>query len=114
MSRAEHIGLPDTDEMEEAIISAKIAAACGELATLGDFSGERQMSRTRWAQGCKGDWTVAVHPAGAEEALARKDRLDDQLIQCGMCGDFCGINAGIATVRLGPTKLRGKNSDFAS
>lgn len=110
MSRAEHIGLPDAKEMEEAIISAKIAAACGELATIGDFSGERQMSRTRWAQGCKGDWTVAVHPAGAEEALARKDRLNDQLIQCGMCGDFCGINAGIATVRLGPTKLR--NSDL--
>jgi phosphomethylpyrimidine synthase len=106
MSRAEHIGLPDMADMEEAIIATKIAAACGELGTIADFDPERQMSRTRWAQGCKGDWTVAIHPAGAEEALERRGRLNDQLIQCSMCGDFCGINAGIATVKLGPTRLR--------
>jgi thiamine biosynthesis protein ThiC len=51
-------------------------------------------------------WTVAVHPVGAEAALAHRNRLDDQLIQCSMCGDYCGINAGIATVKLGPTRLR--------
>lgn len=106
MSRAEHIGLPTLTDMEEAIIASKIAAACGELAKLGDYSAEKQMSRTRWAQGCKGDWTVAIHPTGAEDALRQRGRINDQLIQCGMCGDFCGINAGIATVKLGPTRLR--------
>jgi phosphomethylpyrimidine synthase len=106
MSRAEHIGLPNMSDMEEAIMATKIAAACGELATLGNFDAEKQMSRTRWAQGCKGDWTVAINPAGAEDALQRRGRLKDQLIQCRMCGDFCGINAGIATVKLGPTRLR--------
>ena len=106
MSRAEHIGLPNMIDMEEAIIATKIAAASGELVTLGDFSSEKQMSRTRWAQGCKGDWTVAIHPSGAEAALEQRGRLHDQLIQCSMCGDFCGINAGIATVKLGPTRLR--------
>jgi phosphomethylpyrimidine synthase len=102
ISRAEHVGLPGMADMEEAIIATKIAAASGELATLGDFAAERQMSRTRWAQGCKGDWTVAIHPDGAKDALQRHGRLNDQLIQCSMCGDFCGINAGIATVKLGP------------
>jgi len=106
MSRAEHIGLPTSADMEEAIVAAKIAATSGELAKLGDYTNEQQMSRTRWAQGCKGDWSAAAHPPGAEHALKSRNRFDDQMIQCSMCGDFCGINAGIAAVKLGPTRLR--------
>jgi phosphomethylpyrimidine synthase len=99
ISRAEHIGLPSAGDLEEAIVAGKIAARCGELTKLGDFSREAQMSRTRWGQGCKGDWTASVHPQGAAEALKAKGRLDDQLIQCGMCGDYCGIAAGISSVQ---------------
>ena len=106
MSRAEHIGLPNDADLKEAIISARIGAACGELTKLRDYEPDRQMSRTRWAQGCKGDWSQAVYPVGAEEALRTRGRLNDQLIQCGMCGDFCGINAGIASVKLGPARFR--------
>jgi phosphomethylpyrimidine synthase len=106
MSRAEHIGLPEKGDLEEAIIATRIAAGCGELVKLRDFSADAQMSRTRWAQGCKGDWTAAIYPDGAEEALRTRNRLDDQLIQCGMCGDFCGINAGIATVKLSRRRPR--------
>ncbi|MEU1179972.1 phosphomethylpyrimidine synthase ThiC [Streptomyces sp. NPDC005820] len=105
MSRAEHIGLPNWEDMEEGIIATRVAVACGELTKLGDFERERQMSRARWAQGCKGDWRMAVYPEGAERALAQRGRRHDHLIQCGMCGDFCGINAGIAAVKLGPTRL---------
>ena len=97
MSRAEHIGLPREEDIREAVISARIASHCGELVKLGDYSKDYQMSRTRWGQGCKGDWTAAVYPEGAREALNSHNRLNDQLIQCGMCGDFCGIAAGIAS-----------------
>jgi phosphomethylpyrimidine synthase len=99
ISRSEHIGLPSQAELEEAIIATKVAARCGELSKLGDFTREAQMSRTRWGQGCKGDWTTAIHPEGAADALRAKGRLDDQLIQCGMCGDHCGIAAGISAAR---------------
>jgi phosphomethylpyrimidine synthase len=98
MSRAEHIGLPTLDEMREAVIASRIAAHCGELVKLQNFSRDHQMSITRWEQGCKGDWTVAAYPEGAREALEAKGRLDDQLIQCGMCGAHCGIASGIASV----------------
>lgn len=104
MSRAEHIGLPTLADMEEGLIATKVAAAAGELLKVGDFAAEHQMSRTRWAHGCKGDWTTAVHPDGAERALAERGRLNDQLIKCGMCGDFCGIASGIATVKLSARK----------
>lgn len=99
MSRAEHIGLPTEADLEEAVIATRIAAHCGELMQRGDTSRDRQMSRTRWANGCKGDWQAAIYPDGAQAALLARGRLDDQLIQCGMCGDFCGIAAGIGAVR---------------
>jgi phosphomethylpyrimidine synthase len=99
MSRAEHIGLPNNEELKEAVITTRIAAHSGELVKLRDFSKDYQMSKTRWQQGCKGDWIAAVYPEGARAALEAKNRLDDQLIQCGMCGAFCGIAAGIASSR---------------
>jgi phosphomethylpyrimidine synthase len=106
MSRAEHIGLPDADDLEEAIIATRVAATAGELVKLGEVTSELQMSRTRWTNGCKGDWTTAIYPRGAEEALKSRGRLGDQLIQCGMCGDFCGIASGLATVKSARRKPR--------
>lgn len=100
ISRAEHIGLPSEPDLEEAIIAGKIAVHCGELGLqTPDLSRDHQMSVTRWEQGCKGDWSAAIYPEGAKEALKRYERLDDQLIQCSMCGTYCGIAAGIATHR---------------
>lgn len=96
MSRAEHIGLPTLADMEEAIICSKIAAKSGELVKLRDFSNERQISKTRWNNGCKGDWQAAVNPEQAKQALISYGRFEDQLIQCGMCGDFCGIASGLS------------------
>lgn len=107
MSRAEHVGLPDINDMIEAIEATRVAVVAGELMSKRNFTDEIQMSRTRWLQGCKGDWTVAANPRGAERALESSGRLEDQRIQCSMCGDYCGINAGIAAVNLGPTRLRG-------
>lgn len=101
MSRAEHIGLPSSEDLVEAVIATRVAVASGELAIGAHRDAEMQMSRTRWAQGCKGDWSAAIYPEGARQALETRNRLHDQLIQCGMCGDHCGINAGIAAVALG-------------
>jgi phosphomethylpyrimidine synthase len=98
MSRSEHIGLPSIDDTVEGVVAARIGAACGELVKLRDFREEEQMSRTRWARGCKGDWTAAIYPIGAESELAKRGRLDDQMIQCRMCGEYCGIANGIASV----------------
>jgi phosphomethylpyrimidine synthase len=99
MSRAEHIGLPTAQDLEEAIISTRIAAHCGDLVKLANFSLDRQISTTRWKQGCKGDWQASIYPAGARMALESRGRLHDQMIQCGMCSEFCGITAGIAIAK---------------
>ncbi len=98
MTRAEHLGLPTVDEVREAVIATRVAAHAGELVKIGDFSRDRQMSRTRWEHGCKGDWTAAVYPEGAREALVARGRLEDQQIRCSMCGNHCGIGGGIDSV----------------
>ncbi len=99
MSRAEHVGLPTIDDLKEAVIATRVAAHSGELVKLRDFSRDLQMSRTRWECGCKGDWTAAIDPQVARDALAAHGRLDDQMIQCAMCGAYCGIAAAVASAR---------------
>lgn len=94
ISRAEHIGLPTEAELEEAIIATKIAAHCAELPKLGDYSKDRTISLARWRKGCKSDWRSALFPNHAKAALYNKGFNDDGKLECGMCGDFCGINAG--------------------
>lgn|GEM_PF-1185565 len=118
ISRAEHIGLPSEQDLEEAIIAGKIAVHCGEISrSSGSLEKDRQMSLTRWSQGCKGDWTAAAHPEGAKEALQRYGRLDDQIVQCSMCGAYCGIAAGISTVKIGgkaASRNKGAATDLVS
>lgn len=99
ISRAEHIGLPTDADIEEAVIATRIATHAAQLGDVVSLDKDRQMAMTRWMQGCKGDWTTAIYPAGAADALKRYGRYQDQLVQCSMCGEYCGIAAGISTTK---------------
>jgi phosphomethylpyrimidine synthase len=95
VSRAEHVGLPSLHDIEEAIITCKIAVHCGEISlSEAKQTRDRQMSITRWKYGCKGDLSSTIYPNGAEEALKRYNQMKDQEIRCSMCGEFCGIANG--------------------
>jgi phosphomethylpyrimidine synthase len=106
VTRAEHIGLPSLADLEESIIATRIACHSAQLGGIIDYGRDMQMSKTRWAHGCKGDWSCAIYPEGAAEALRRYGRLADQHIQCSMCGAYCGIAAGLAT-----TKVKDKDNE---
>ncbi|MCK5347287.1 MAG: phosphomethylpyrimidine synthase ThiC [Candidatus Heimdallarchaeota archaeon] len=97
ISRAEHIGLPNRNELEEAVIATRIAAHCAELATLGNYDKDRIISLARWHRGCKSDWKAALFPKHARAALIKKGFHDDKKAECSMCGNFCGISAGKST-----------------
>lgn len=97
ISRAEHIGLPNKSELEEAIIATKIAAHCAEIVTLDNFDCDRMISLARWRKGCKSDWKAALFPKHAKEALSQKGFHDNKKAECSMCGNFCGIAAGKMT-----------------
>lgn len=92
VSRSEHVGLPSIEDLEEAIISAKIAAYSGYIARTNDFSRDKIMSIARNKVGCGGQIDASIYPSGAMKALQRKKSVLGKK-ECGMCGSFCALEA---------------------
>lgn len=84
VTRKEHIGIPDYEDMEEGVIAARIAAHIGYSARVGDFSRDEQMSAARKNKGCLGDLDAALFPKEVYLDLA-----DER--SCSMCGMFCPL-----------------------
>ena len=89
VSRSEHLGLPTTGDLVEAVTSAKIAAHCGYIARSGDISKDIKMSQARKEVGCKGSVEAAVVPKMTEQALKEHKQAEDK--ECTMCGSFCAL-----------------------
>lgn len=92
VSRSEHIGLPSIDDLSEAVIAAKIAVHSGYSARINNFQQDKNMSVARNQLGCGGQIEAAIYPQGAIEALRNKKYADGKK-KCGMCGDFCALDA---------------------
>lgn len=88
VSRKEHIGLPDCEDVVEAVTSAKIAAAVGELVSIGDYKLECEMAKSRWINGCRGNPDSSIIP---KSVLALEANVNERLKNCSMCGDYCGL-----------------------
>ena len=88
---AEHLRLPDNQDVKEGIVAARIAAHAADIAKglPGAIDWDHQMSRAR----CDLDWermmALALDP---EKARAYRDssRPYDQSV-CTMCGDMCAV-----------------------
>ena len=89
VSRSEHLGLPKTEDLKEAVISAKIAAHCGYIARTGDISLDYSMAKTRSEVGCRGSIQASIVPEMTKEALEKHKSGEDK--KCTMCGDFCAL-----------------------
>ncbi len=88
VSRKEHIGLPNTDDIVEAVTSARIAATAGELVSIGDYEAEREMAKSRWQYGCHGNLDFSIIP---KSVLTLSVNENERLKSCSMCGDYCGL-----------------------
>jgi phosphomethylpyrimidine synthase len=88
---AEHLRLPDNNDVKEGIVAARIAAHAADIAKglPGAIDWDHQMSRAR----CDLDWermmALALDP---EKAKAYRDSSTpyDQSV-CTMCGDMCAV-----------------------
>ena len=85
VSRKEHIGLPNCEDVVEAVTSAKIAAAAGELVSIGDYELECEMAKSRWKNGCHGNLDFSIIP---KSVLPLEANRNDSLKNCSMCGDY--------------------------
>lgn len=92
VSRSEHLGLPDPEDVKEAVISAKIAAHTGYIARTGDVSLDEKMGIARSKVGCKGAIDCSIVPKMTEEELLKHKLQKDK--RCTMCGRFCALKSG--------------------
>ena len=89
LTPAEHLSLPDKDDVKEGVIATKIAAHAGDLARGADRSRDDRMAKARK----KLDWNemfeVCIDP---EKAKHYRSRGCTELEEgCSMCGDVCAV-----------------------
>jgi len=88
---AEHLRLPDADDMKEGIIAARIAAHAADIAKgipkAIDWDNAMSLARKEL------DWTkmfeLAIDPEKAKAYRASSQPIDQEV--CTMCGDLCAV-----------------------
>ncbi|MFW6040362.1 MAG: phosphomethylpyrimidine synthase ThiC [Thermoplasmatota archaeon] len=86
---AEHLGLPDVDDVKEGAIASKIAAHAADVARGIDTNIDNNISKARrdlkWDEMCE----LVVDPEKAKKFRSEKNPGDEDA--CSMCGDLCAI-----------------------
>ena len=87
---AEHLALPDPDDVKEGVIATKIGAYAGDLATgIIDGSQDLAMAEARKRLDWEAQYECAMFP---EAARAKRDqRPPEDEDACTMCGNFCAV-----------------------
>jgi phosphomethylpyrimidine synthase len=86
---AEHLALPNEDDVRQGVQAAKIAAYIGDMNKYPEKGRERdrEMSKARRDLDWQKQFGLALYP---EEAKAiRKSRMPEHEDSCTMCGSFC-------------------------
>lgn len=88
---AEHLKLPDNDDVHEGVIASKIAAHAADLVK--GIPGARElddeMAKRRNTLDWKGQIEMSLDPKKA--ARFREEGLSDKGPTCSMCGSYCAI-----------------------
>jgi phosphomethylpyrimidine synthase len=97
---AEHLRLPDIQDVREGVIATRIAAHSGDLA-----KGVRaaklwndQMSRYRKALNWEGMYAMAMDPDKARRYKEESEAAGSNV--CSMCGSLCSINVDNAAIKF--------------
>lgn len=92
---AEHLALPNVDDVHQGIIASKIAAHSADIAKgiPGARDQDDRMADARKALDWDAQWLEALDPEVAKEI--RKSRMpeEDHADTCSMCGKFCAVRS---------------------
>lgn len=92
---AEHLALPNVDDVHQGIIASKIAAHAADIAKgiPGARDQDDRMADARKALDWDTQWLEALDPEVAKEI--RKSRMpeEDHSDTCSMCGKFCAVRS---------------------
>jgi len=89
LTPAEHLSLPDVEDVREGLIASKIAAHVGDLCRRRDHVKDNQMACARRALDWDKMFEIALDPDKARKYRARGNTEKDE--GCSMCGDVCAI-----------------------
>lgn len=89
LTPAEHVALPDAEDVRMGVIASRIAAQAGEVALKREraLSKERRMSTARKNL----DWEIMHQEALDPRRLCAKDVNYAKDEACSMCGKFCAV-----------------------
>ena len=92
---AEHLALPNVDDVHDGIIASKIAAHAADIAKgiPGARDQDDRMAKARRELDWDAQWLEALDPETAKEI--RKSRMpeEDHSDTCSMCGKFCAVRS---------------------
>ena len=92
---AEHLALPNVDDVHQGIIASKIAAHAADIAKgiPGARDQDDRMADARKVLDWDAQWLEALDPEVAKEI--RKSRMpeEDHSDTCSMCGKFCAVRS---------------------
>ncbi|MEG0798718.1 MAG: phosphomethylpyrimidine synthase ThiC [Acidaminococcaceae bacterium] len=88
---AEHLGLPDLEDVREGVIATRIAAHAGDIAKglPSALAWDLAMSQARKALDWPAQIRLALDPVKAQRFRSEKNKADDEA--CSMCGDYCAV-----------------------
>ncbi len=90
---AEHLALPNLEDVKQGIMASKIAAHAADIAK--GIRGAREiddkMGDARRALDWEAQWACAMDPETAK--AIRADRSPEQDDTCSMCGKFCAVRS---------------------
>ncbi len=89
LTPAEHLTLPDENDVKQGVMASRIAAAAGEAA-MGRKSAlniQKKMSQARQ----KLDWEAMKEAAVDPSEIDRRRKTHKDKKECAMCGEFCSV-----------------------
>lgn len=88
---AEHLGLPDLDDVREGVITSKIAAHAADLAkgNAEAWAWDNAMAKARKELNWEKQLRLAMDPIKAREYRNKKNKSTEEA--CSMCGEYCAV-----------------------
>ncbi len=95
---AEHLALPNEDDVREGVRTTRLAARIGDIAKYPDRrEGEKKVALSRRDTDWNEHFKLLMFPEKALEM--RKSRTPENEKTCTMCGDFCAMQRGSSLFR---------------
>ncbi|HKM08906.1 MAG TPA: phosphomethylpyrimidine synthase ThiC [Candidatus Methanomethylophilaceae archaeon] len=104
LTPAEHLSLPDVEDVKEGVIASKIAAHVGDLTRGRGMEMDNAMARARKKLDWETIFELSMNPDKAREYRARGCTEHED--GCSMCGDVCAVKIVSQYLAKDPPKER--------